>query len=53
MRELPNFGHMTISMIQSRDKFLVTSWKENMTPHPLVIRVGIFADIIKIVTMFI
>ena len=57
--ELPNFGHMTT--YQSCDKILqMTSWAEIMTSSPLfqntfTLRrpaVAIFADIIKIVTMF-
>ena len=64
MLELPNFGHMTTSttLFEWRDKILmVKSWAETMTSYPLfqVIfisrrsRVAIFADIIKIITMFI
>ena len=61
--ELPNFGHMTTSTIlfESFHKIsLVTSWAEIMTSTPLfqntcilrTPRVAIFANIIKIVTMF-
>ena len=64
MLQLPNFGHMTTSIIQfeSRDKILlVTSWREIMTSCSLFQnthiltrpQVVIFADIIKIVTMLI
>ena len=64
MLQLPNFGHMTTFIIQfeSRDKILfVTSWAEIMTLQPLfqnalILKrpgVVIFADIIKIVIMFI
>ena len=62
--ELPNFSHMTTSRIQFElcSKILfATSWREIMTPQPLfqntfIVReplVAIFAEIIKIVTMFI
>ena len=64
MLELPNFGHITTSIIyfESRDKILLlTSWTGIMTSSPLFQnifvlrrpRVAIFADIIKIITMFI
>ena len=64
MLQLPNFGHMTTSIIyfESCDKnFLMTSWTEIVTPETLfqnnlILRragVAIFADIIKIATMFI
>ena len=51
--ELPNFGHMTTSTTQfeSHDKVLmVTSESKIMTSESLF---QIFADVIKIVTMFI
>ena len=63
--KLPNLGHMTISKIQfeSCEKILlVMSWTEIMMSKPLFqnifilrkpSRVAIFADIIKIVNMFI
>ena len=62
--QLTNFGHMTTSILwfESWDKhLLVTSWLEIMTSYPLFqngvhlrrLRVAIFADIIKIVTMLI
>ena len=62
--ELPNFCHMTTSTIKlmSRDTFLLMMSKtEIMTSQPLLLntfilgrlRVAIFPDIIKIVTMFI
>ena len=62
--ELPNFGHMTTSTISFEpcDKILLeTSWTGIMTPSPLfqnsiVLKrpgVAIFADIIKIITIFI
>ena len=61
--ELPNFGHMTTSIIwfESRDKILlVTSWAEIMMSWPFFQNifilqkpgVAIFADIIKVVTVF-
>ena len=64
MLELPNFSHMNTSTMQFklRDKILlVTSWTEIMASETLfqntfTLRrswVAIFADIIKIVTMFI
>ena len=63
--KLPNLGHMTTSKIQfeSREKILlVMSWTEIMMSKPLFqnifilrkpSRVAIFADIVKIVNMFI
>ena len=62
--ELPNFGHVTTSTIkfESRDKFLlIMSQTEIMTSQPLFLnasilrrpRVAIFADVIKIITIFI
>ena len=64
MLELPNLGHMNTSTIQfeSRDKILLmASWTETMTSQPLFQntfhlrrpRVAFFANIIKIVTVFI
>ena len=64
MLELPNFGHMTTSamLFESRDKVLsVTSLKEIMKSQPFFQNtfisrrpgVAIFADIIKIVSIFI
>ena len=64
MLELPNFGHMTTSAteFESRNKILlVTSWTKIMTSWPLFQNTcilkrpqeAIFADIIKIVTIFI
>ena len=64
MMQLPNIGHMTTSIIKFESchkNLLVTSWAEIMTSSPLFQktltlrrhRVVIFADIIKIVTMFI
>ena len=64
MLQLPNFGHMTTSIIsfESPDKnLLVTSRTKIMTSSPffqktLILRksgVAILADIIKIVTMFV
>ena len=64
MIELPNFGHMTTFTLQleSRDKILlVTSYTEIMTLKHFLQKafilwrpgVAMFADIIKIVTMFI
>ena len=57
MLELANFGHMTTSTLQfeSREKFFL------VTSQPLFLntfilrrsRISIFADIIKIVSMFI
>ena len=50
MLELPNFGHMTTSTVyfESRNKILLVT--------PFILRkpkVAIFADIMKIATMFI
>ena len=64
MLELTNFGHMTTStkQFESRDNFLlVTIWAKIITSLHLFQnthisrrpRVAIFADIIKIVNMFI
>ena len=64
MLELPNFRHMIKSTIlfHARDKILlVTSWTDIMTSQPLFQntfilrwpRVAVFADFIKIITMFI
>ena len=64
MLQLPNFGRMTTSIIkvESSDKvLLVTSWSKIMKSSPLLqstlilrrLGVVIFADIIKLVTMFI
>ena len=65
MLELPNFGHMTkfTLLFESGAKILlVTSWTRNKTSQTffkkkkVILRrpgVAIFADVIKIVTMFI
>ena len=62
MLQLPNFGHMNTSAIQfeSRDKILLVTSSTGIVTFSLfqnnILRrpgVAIFADIIKVITMFI